>query len=157
MVDSVLLLVDAVEGPMPQTRFVTQKAFAQGLNPIVHVNKIDRQGARPNWVIDEALELLTTGANDNQLDFPVIYASALRGTSGLEPDKQQNGMDAIFSMIAESRLNVSTRNCSRCRSAHLTMTVTLALWSCRISHGEATGINRLLLLIGEGIQGKNTS
>ena len=102
MVDSVLLLVDAVEGPMPQTRFVTQKAFAQGLNPIVVVNKVDRQGARPNWVIDEVFELFDNlGANDSQLDFPVIYTSALRGTSGLDPDKQQNGMDAIFSMIVE--------------------------------------------------------
>ena len=102
MVDSVLLLVDAVEGPMPQTRFVTQKAFAQGLNPIVVVNKVDRQGARPDWVIDEVFELFDNlGASDNQLDFPIVYTSALRGTSGLELERQNNNMNAIFSMIIE--------------------------------------------------------
>ncbi len=102
MVDSVLLLVDAVEGPMPQTRFVTQKAFAQGLNPIVVVNKVDRKGARPDWVIDEVFELFDNlGASDNQLDFPIVYTSALRGTSGLELERQNNDMNAIFSMIIE--------------------------------------------------------
>ena len=102
MVDSVLLLVDAVEGPLPQTRFVTQKAFAQGLNPIVVVNKVDRQGARPDWVIDEVFELFDNlGASDNQLDFPIVYTSALRGTSGLELERQNNNMNAIFSMIIE--------------------------------------------------------
>ena len=102
MVDSVLLLVDAVEGPMPQTRFVTQKAFAQGLNPIVVVNKVDRQGARPDWVIDEVFELFDNlGASDNQLDFPIVYTSALRGTSGVELERQNNNMNAIFSMIIE--------------------------------------------------------
>jgi len=80
MVDSVLLLVDAVDGPMPQTRFVTQKAFAQGLNPIVVINKIDRQGARPDWVVDQVFDLFDNlGATDEQLDFPIIYASALEG------------------------------------------------------------------------------
>ena len=84
MVDSVLLLVDAVEGPMPQTRFVTQKALAYGLNPIVVVNKIDRQGSRPHWVVDETFELFhRLGASDQQLDFPVIYASALEGWATL--------------------------------------------------------------------------
>ena len=74
MVDSVLLVVDAVEGPMPQTRFVTQKAFENGLNPIVMVNKIDRDGARPDWVVDEVFDLFDRlGANDEQLDFPVIF------------------------------------------------------------------------------------
>ena len=78
MVDSVLLLVDAVDGPMPQTRFVTQKAFAQGLNPIVVINKIDRHGARPDWVVNEVFDLFDKlGATDEQLDFPIIYASAL--------------------------------------------------------------------------------
>ena len=78
MVDSVLLLVDAVEGPMPQTRFVTQKAFAMGFTPIVVINKIDRDGSRPDWVIDQVFDLFDQlGANDAQLDFPVIYASAL--------------------------------------------------------------------------------
>jgi len=90
MVDSVLLLVDAVEGPMPQTRFVTQKAFAQGLRPIVVINKIDRDGARPEWVLDQTFELFDRlGATDEQLDFPVIYTSA-------------TGMSALFEMIIES-------------------------------------------------------
>ena len=80
MVDSVLLLVDAVDGPMPQTRFVTQKAFAKGLNPIVVVNKIDRPGARPDWVVEQVFDLFDNlGATNEQLDFPVIYASALNG------------------------------------------------------------------------------
>ena len=80
MVDSVLLLVDAVDGPMPQTRFVTKKAFAQGLKPIVVINKIDRPGARPDWVIDQVFDLFDNlGATDEQLDFPIVYASALNG------------------------------------------------------------------------------
>src|SRR5690242_19913872 len=80
MVDSVLLLVDAVDGPMPQTRFVTQKAFARGLDPIVVINKIDRPGARPDWVMDQVFDLFDNlGATDEQLDFPVIYSSALLG------------------------------------------------------------------------------
>jgi GTP-binding protein len=80
MVDSVLLLVDAVDGPMPQTRFVTQKAFAMGFTPIVVINKIDRPGSRPDWVVDQVFDLFDQlGANDKQLDFPIIYASALNG------------------------------------------------------------------------------
>ena len=87
MVDGVLLLVDAVEGPMPQTRFVTQKAFARGLRPIVVINKIDRDGARAGWVLDQTFDLFDRlGATDEQLDFPVVYASALRGYAGMEPD-----------------------------------------------------------------------
>ena len=87
MVDSVLLLVDAVEGPMPQTRFVTQKALGHGLEPIVVVNKIDRPGSRPDWVVDQTFELFDRlGASDSQLDFPVVYASALQGWSALELD-----------------------------------------------------------------------
>ena len=87
MVDGVLLLVDAVEGPMPQTRFVTQKAFARGLKPIVVINKIDRDGARAGWVLDQTFDLFDRlGATDEQLDFPVIYASALRGYAGTEPE-----------------------------------------------------------------------
>ncbi|MEY4211590.1 MAG: hypothetical protein RLZ92_1971, partial [Pseudomonadota bacterium] len=85
MVDSVLLLVDAVDGPMPQTRFVTQKAFALGLKPIVVINKIDRPGARPDWVIDQTFDLFDRlGATDEQLDFPIVYASALKGYAGLD-------------------------------------------------------------------------
>ncbi|MDX1434541.1 MAG: GTP-binding protein, partial [Gammaproteobacteria bacterium] len=88
MVDSVLLLVDAVDGPMPQTRFVTQKAFARGLSPLVVINKIDREGARPAWVLNETFELFDRlGANEAQLDFPVVYTSALRGHASLDPDK----------------------------------------------------------------------
>ncbi len=101
MVDSVLL-VDAVDGPMPQTRFVTQKAFAQGLNPIVVVNKIDRPGARPDWVIDQVFDLFDRlGATDEQLDFPIIYASALNGQSGMEPQELVDNMTPLFSAIVD--------------------------------------------------------
>jgi GTP-binding protein len=87
MVDGVLLLVDAVEGPMPQTRFVTQKAFSYGFTPLVVINKIDRDGARPGWVLDQTFELFDRlGASDTQLDFPVVYASALHGYAGLGPE-----------------------------------------------------------------------
>lgn len=102
MVDSVLLLVDAVEGPMPQTRFVTQKAFAQGLNPVVVVNKIDREGARPDWVIDQVFDLFDNlGATDEQLDFPILYASAINGTSGHEPDEMTDTMDILLDAIVD--------------------------------------------------------
>ncbi|KAA8982545.1 MULTISPECIES: translational GTPase TypA [Gammaproteobacteria] len=100
MVDSVLLLVDAVDGPMPQTRFVTQKAFAKGLNPIVVVNKVDREGARPDWVINEVFDLFDAlGANEDQLDFPIVYASALNGIAGEDPDALEDDMDSLFKMI----------------------------------------------------------
>jgi GTP-binding protein len=95
MVDSVLLLVDAVDGPMPQTRFVTQKALEQGLRPIVVINKIDRPGARPDWVLDQTFDLFDRlGATDEQLDFPVIYASALNGYAGDENDGARRRHDA---------------------------------------------------------------
>ncbi|XOZ33317.1 translational GTPase TypA [Halomonadaceae bacterium KBTZ08] len=100
MVDSVLLLVDAVDGPMPQTRFVTQKAFAQGLDPIVVVNKVDREGARPDWVINEVFDLFDAlGATEDQLDFPVVYASALNGIAGEDPDALEDDMESLFKMI----------------------------------------------------------
>lgn len=100
MVDSVLLLVDAVEGPMPQTRFVTQKAFAQGLVPVVVINKIDRDGARPDWVLDQTFDLFDRlGATDEQLDFPVIYASALNGYSSNESDDRDGDMTPLFEAI----------------------------------------------------------
>lgn len=100
MVDSVLLLVDAVDGPMPQTRFVTQKAFKQGLKPIVVINKIDRPGARPNWVIDQVFDLFDNlGATDEQLDFPIVYTSALNGYATLDPDVKTDNMDALFEAI----------------------------------------------------------
>jgi len=102
MVDSVLLLVDAVDGPMPQTRFVTQKAFARGLHPIVVVNKVDREGARPDWVINEVFDLFDRlGATDEQLDFPIIYASALNGIAGLEADAMATDMQPLFETIVE--------------------------------------------------------
>ena len=100
MVDSVLLLVDSVEGPMPQTRFVTEKAFQAGLNPIVVINKIDRKEARPDWVINEVFDLFDKlGANDEQLDFPVIYASALEGKSGLAVESIKPNMNSLFDML----------------------------------------------------------
>jgi len=100
MVDSVLLLVDAVEGPMPQTRFVTEKAFAQGLVPIVVINKIDRDGARPDWVINQTFDLFDRlGATDEQLDFPIIYASALNGYAGENEDVRDGNMDPLFETI----------------------------------------------------------
>ncbi|MBU2864255.1 translational GTPase TypA [Reinekea forsetii] len=102
MVDSVLLLVDAVDGPMPQTRFVTSKAFAQGLKPIVVINKIDRPGARPDWVMDQVFDLFDRlGATDEQLDFPVIYASALNGIAGLDPEDMAEDMEPLFQMVTE--------------------------------------------------------
>ncbi len=102
MVDSVLLLVDAVDGPMPQTRFVTQKAFARGLRPIVVINKCDRPGARPDWVIDQVFDLFDNlGATDEQLDFPVIYASALSGWASDDPDNHGDTMEPLFNTIIE--------------------------------------------------------
>ena len=102
MVDSVLLLVDAVDGPMPQTRFVTQKAFDQGLNPILVINKVDRPGARPDWVLDQVFDLFDRlGGNDEQLDFPVIYASALNGVAGLDEDEMSEDMSPLMDLIIE--------------------------------------------------------
>jgi GTP-binding protein len=100
MVDSVLLLVDAVDGPMPQTRFVTQKAFAQHLKPIVVINKMDRPSARPNWVLDQVFDLFVRlGATDEQLDFPVVYTSALAGYATLEPDHPGKDMTPLLETI----------------------------------------------------------
>ncbi len=102
MVDSVLLLVDAQEGPMPQTRFVTQKAFAHGLRPIVVVNKIDKPGARPDWVIDQVFDLFDRlGATDEQLDFPIIYASAINGYTSTEDNVRDGDMTPLFEAIVE--------------------------------------------------------
>ena len=102
MVDSVLLLVDAVDGPMPQTRFVTQKAWKAGLKPIVVINKIDRPGARPEWVIDQVFDLFDNlGATDEQLDFPIVYASALNGWATLDLDKPSDNMDPLFQTIID--------------------------------------------------------
>jgi len=102
MVDSVLLLVDAVDGPMPQTRFVTSKAFEQGLNPIVVVNKIDRPGARPDWVVDQVFDLFDRlGATEEQLDFPIIFASAIQGIAGLDHENMAADMQPLFETIVE--------------------------------------------------------
>ena len=102
MVDSVLLLVDAVDGPMPQTRFVTSKAFERGLQPIVVINKIDRPGARPDWVMDQVFDLFDSlGATDEQLDFPVIYASALNGIAGDDPEDMAEDMTPLYQMIVD--------------------------------------------------------
>ena len=102
MVDCVCLLVDAVDGPMPQTRFVTSKAFEQGLNPIVVINKVDRPGARPDWVVDQVFDLFDRlGATEEQLDFPIIYASALNGVAGLSPDDLASDMTPLFQMIVD--------------------------------------------------------
>ena len=102
MVDSVLLVVDAQDGPMPQTRFVTQKAFKAGLRPIVVINKIDRPGARPDWVVDQIFDLFDNlGATEEQLDFPIVYASALNGIAGLDHEKMDDNMDALFQAIVD--------------------------------------------------------
>jgi len=102
MVDSVLLLVDAVDGPMPQTRFVTSKAFAQGLKPIVVINKVDRPGARPDWVMDQVFDLFDRlGATEEQLAFPVIYASALNGIAGMDPSEMAEDMTPLFQLITD--------------------------------------------------------
>ena len=102
MVDSVLLLVDAVDGPMPQTRFVTQKAFDHGLKPIVVINKIDRAEARPGWVLDQTFDLFDRlGATEAQLDFPVVYASALQGFATLDPAQSASDMGALFRAIVQ--------------------------------------------------------
>ncbi|KAG1707562.1 GTP-binding protein TypA/BipA [Nymphon striatum] len=103
MVDSVLLLVDAVDGPMPQTRFVTSKAFAMGFTPVVVINKIDRPGARPDWALDQTFELFDKlGATDEQLDFPVVYASAINGYAGLEEDVSEGDMTPLFQAIVDN-------------------------------------------------------
>ena len=100
MVDSVLLLVDAVEGPMPQTRFVTSKALALGLKPIVVVNKVDRPSARAHWALDQTFDLFDRlGADDEQLDFPVVYCSALEGWASLDVSNKTNDMGALFETI----------------------------------------------------------
>ena len=102
MVDSVLILVDAMDGPMPQTRFVTQKAFAMGFKPIVVVNKVDRPGARASWVLDQTFDLFDRlGASDDQLDFHTVYASALHGYASLEPDARSGDMTPLFQAIVD--------------------------------------------------------
>ena len=125
MVDSVLLLVDAVEGPMPQTRFVTRKALALGLKPIVVVNKVDRPGARADWVVNQTFDLFDKlGATEEQLDFPVVYASALNGYATLNLTKPSTDMRPLFDAILEERAGArcgSGRARCNCRSARSTI------------------------------------
>lgn len=102
MVDSVLLVVDAMDGPMPQTRFVTKKAFANGLKPIVVINKVDRHGARPDWVVDQVFDLFVNlDATDEQLDFPIIYASALNGIAGVDHTDMAEDMTPLYQAIVD--------------------------------------------------------
>lgn len=102
MVDCVLLVVDSIDGPMPQTRFVTQKAFQSGLSPIVVINKVDRPGARPDWVVDQVFDLFDNlGATEEQLDFPIVYTSALNGVSGLDPAEMTENMDVLFQSVVD--------------------------------------------------------
>ena len=102
MVDSVLILVDALDGPMPQTRFVTSKAFAMGFKPIVVVNKVDRPGARPDWVVDQVFDLFDKlGATNEQLDFPIVYASALNGYASLDSETREGDMTPLYEAIMQ--------------------------------------------------------
>jgi GTP-binding protein len=129
MVDTVLILVDAMDGPMPQTRFVTQKAFAMGFKPIVVVNKVDRPGARPDWVIDQVFDLFDKlGATNEQLDFPIVYASALNGYAGLEDTVRDGDMTPLYEAIMQhAPRRKSTRKArSRCASASWTTTTSWA-------------------------------
>jgi GTP-binding protein len=152
MVDGVLLLVDAVEGPMPQTRFVTRKALALGLKPIVVINKIDRPGARPDWVINATFELFDKlGATDEQLDFPVVYASALNGYSSLNDSDRSGNMNPLFDSILA---NVPTREANP--DAPLQMQVTSLEYSSyvgkiavgRISHGRVKALQDVIFMDG---------
>jgi GTP-binding protein len=159
MVDTVLLVVDAVEGPMPQTRFVTRKALALGLNAIVVVNKIDRPGARPDWVIDQTFELFDKlGATDRQLDFPVIYASALEGWASTDHTRREPDMRALYEAIlhhvpapksepeAPLQFQISTLDYNsyvgrigigRIRRGTLKAGQTIQLWNGSEDHGTA--------------------
>ena len=147
MVDGVLLLVDAVEGPMPQTRFVTRKALALGLKPIVVVNKIDRPGARPDWVVNHTFDLFDKlGATDEQLDFPVVYASALNGYAGLDRRRCAKAPTCgrcstpILKHVPGARRS-GRRRCS-CRSARSTIRATSAASASAASRAAASSRRR---------------
>lgn len=159
MVDGVLLLVDAVEGPMPQTRFVTQKAFSYGFTPLVVINKIDRDGARPDWVLDQTFELFDRlGASDEQLDFPVIYASALQGYAGTEPDISGGNalplLDAIVSNVPPPDVNPDGPLQLQVSSLDYNSYVGV-LGIGRISRGKARANSRISLVRRDGTV-KNT-
>src|SRR5580704_12610132 len=160
MVDGVLLLVDAVEGPMPQTRFVTRKALAQGLLPIVVVNKVDRPGARVEWVVNQTFELFDKlGATEDQLDFPVIYASALHGYASRDPRTPGTDMRPLFEAILE-RVPAPVGDVD----APLQLQISALDYSSyvgrlgigRISRGRITPGQEVLVLQGteEGVRGK---
>ncbi len=137
MVDSVLLVVDAFDGPMPQTRFVTKKAFAHGLKPIVVINKVDRPGARPDWVVDQVFDLFVNlDATDEQLDFPIIYASALNGIAGLDHEDMAEDMTPLYQAIVDHvrRRTLTSMVRCRCRSPSWTTTTTLALSASAVSN-----------------------
>ncbi len=141
MVDSVLLLVDAVDGPMPQTRFVTQKAFAMGFCPIVVINKIDRDGARPDWVLDQTFDLFDKlGANDKQLDFPVVYASALNGYAGMDESVRVGDMTPLFETIINQvspPMLIVKVDC-KCKFLHWITIIMLALLASAESNAAAS-------------------
>lgn len=158
MVDSVFLLVDAQEGPMPQTRFVTKKAFEQGLNPIVVINKIDKDTARPDWVIGQIFDLFDQlGATDEQLDFPIIYASSINGYASLEDDVRSGDMTPIFKTIVEKvaapEVNVA---------APLQMQITALDYSSfvgaigigRITRGTIKKNQQVILVTTDGVERK---
>ena len=144
MVDCVLLLVDSQEGPMPQTRFVTQKAFARGLKPIVIINKVDKPSARCDWVIDQVFDLFDNlGATDEQLDFPVVYASGLRGVAGPSPEELADDMTPLLKrlLISLNHQQLMLMVHSKCRFLHLTITASwcyrcwsYSTWFCKIKH-----------------------
>lgn len=151
MVDCVLLLVDAVDGPMPQTRFVTEKAFALGLKPIVVINKIDRDSARPDWVINQTFDLFDRlGATDEQLDFPVVYASALNGYASLDSDTREGDMTPLFETIVKhvSAPDVDTDGPFQMQVSALDYNSYVGVIGIgRIKRGRVKPINRSRLLI----------
>jgi GTP-binding protein len=114
MVDTVLILVDAMDGPMPQTRFVTQKAFAMGFKPIVVVNKVDRPAARTEWVVEQVWDLFEKlGANDDQMNFPIVYASALNGYASLDENAREGDMTPLYEAIMQHAPKPATSSLSR--------------------------------------------
>ncbi len=156
MVDSVLLLVDAVDGPMPQTRFVTEKAFEQGLNPILVINKIDRPSARPDWVLDQVFDLFDRlGGNDDQMDFPIIYASALNGTSGMEIEKIENDMSPLLDLILKevSEPKVSPNDPFQMQVSALDSNSYVGVIGIgRISRGNIKPNDQVVVIDSEGIE-----
>ena len=154
MVDSVLLLVDAVDGPMPQTRFVTSKAFEQGLNPIVVVNKVDRPGARPDWVVDQVFDLFDRlGATDEQLDFPIIYTSAIQGIAGLDHEEMGVDMQPLFETVIQKvpAPQVNSDGPLQMQVSALDYNSYVGVIGVgRITRGELTPNSQIVVVNGEG-------